>query len=49
MPILSELSNVFLNQKYWVSLERSHSLTVVLGEERGQVAQGREVWREEMR
>ena len=47
--MLSELSNVFLNQKYWFSLERSHSTTVVLGEERGQEAQGREVWREDTR
>ena len=47
--MLSELSSVFLNQKYWVSLESSHSMTVVLGAERGQVDQGREVCMEEMR
>ena len=49
LPMLSELSRVLLNQKYWVSLESSHSLTVVLEVRRGQVDQGREVWREEIR
>ena len=49
LPMLSELSRVLLNQKYWVSLERSHSLTVVLEVRRGQVDQGREVCREEIR
>ena len=45
IPILPEASRVVLNQKYWVSLESSHSGMVRLSAVRGQADQGRVVWK----
>ena len=43
LPILLVESSTVLNQKYWVSLESSHSEIVELSSSRGQEAQGREI------
>ena len=49
--MLSDVSRVVRNQKYWVSLDISHSATLVLldpeMESRGQAAQGSVARREE--